>query len=115
MSTSCPYCGGKLVSKGLKEQKLRTLDSAGYETIIYWRRRRYICKDCRHTLMESNPFGPEGLNITFSALYKIVLDLHNIRLSIKEIASRYHVSSTTIERYADSFIQVPRLFLPDNL
>ena len=67
VDTLCPFCGGKT---SIKEYELRSyhhLPFAGIPSVIDWHRRRFICKDCRKTFSESNPFGPEDfLQSSFS-------------------------------------------------
>ena len=111
----CPYCGGKTKSKGLKVRLIRTQDNAGLPTVIHWKQRRYACKDCSRTFMENNVLAPRNMTSTYSLLNQVVMDLRNIRLSLTEIAKRAHLSLSTVELYTDSFLRIPRQYLPHNL
>ena len=112
---TCPYCGGPVVSKGYIHRTYNHLPLGDTPSSIHWKRRRYTCKDCFKTFSEDNPFGPEYFHQTYAVLYKIAADFQNLHLSYKDIDERYNTSVTTVQLYADSFIQVPRLTLPINL
>lgn len=112
---ACPFCGGSTKIKEYKTRTYSNLPIAGKPSVILWKRRRYICKDCTKTFSEENPFGPENLHTTYSLLDGIAKDLKNIHCTYFDIAKKYHVSSNTISLYADCFIRVPRLRLPENL
>lgn len=112
---TCPYCAGPAVSKGYIHRTYNHLPLGDTPSSIHWKRRRYTCKDCFKTFCEDNPFGPEYFHQTYAVLYKIATDFQNLHLSYKDIAERYNTSVTTVQLYADSFIQVPRLTLPTNL
>ena len=59
--TSCPYCGGPVKLKEYSSHTFNHLPIAGHPSVIVWRRRRYVCKDCSRSFSETNPFGPETL------------------------------------------------------
>lgn len=111
----CPFCGGNTKIKEYKTRTYSNLPIVGKQSVIVWKRRRYLCKDCRKTFSENNPFGPENLHSTYSLLDGIAKDLRNIHYTYFDIANKYQISSNTVSLYADSFIRVPRLHLPENL
>lgn len=114
-SPACPFCGSPTKIKGYSMYSYNHLDIAGIPSIIHWRRRRYVCKDCGKTFSETSPFGPDGFHQSYAVLNQIAIELHNIHSTYKDIATRFHVSDTIVQLYADSFIQAPRLTLPENL
>lgn len=111
----CPFCGGKAKSKGYLSRSINHLPLSGTPSVIVWKRRRYTCKDCGKTFAEENPFGPDAFHQSYALLRGVANDLANIHFSLKDIAERNHISTTLVELYCDSFIQVPRLSLPENL
>lgn len=111
----CPYCGGPIKIKEYKVRTYNHLPITATPSVIDWRRRRYMCKDCGKTFSEHNPFGPETFLQTYAVLDCIAKDLHNIHYTYKDIAERYRVSIPLVQLYADSFIVAPRLTLPTNL
>ena len=111
----CPFCGGKVKIKDHSRYKYNHMDIAGIPSVIDWKRTRYICKDCQRTFSETSPFGPEHFHQSYAVLNAIALDLHNYHLSFYDIALRHHVSDTIVQLYADSFIKVPKLTLPENI
>ena len=112
---SCLFCGGVSKSKGYTTRTYNHLPMAGTPSVIIWRRRRYICKDCGKTFTEADLFGPEAFQQTYAVLRSVADDLCNIHNSFKDIAVRHHISETLVELCCDSFVQVPRLSLPENL
>lgn len=113
----CEFCGNsKSISVcNYTDRSYRHLDIFGHPSVIHWHRRRYRCKDCGKTFAESNPFGPETYHVSYAVLNGIVDALRNPHKTYKEIAKDFHVSDTLVQLYADSFIRVPRQYLPENL
>ena len=111
----CPYCGGDTKSKGYTHHTYNHLKMGGAPSYIEWKRRRYLCKDCGKSFVEVNPFGPETFHQTYALLRHVADELANIHNSYKDIALRNNISTTLVELYCDSFVQVPRLTLPENL
>lgn len=69
--TRCPFCGGQTSVKEYKQRTYNHLPFAGIPSIIDWQRRRFVCKDCRKTFSESNPFGPENFLQSYAVLNSI--------------------------------------------
>lgn len=114
-SSTCPFCGGKSVSHGFKKRVYNHLPLFGYPSVIEWNRHRFKCKDCQKTFMEPNPFGPENYHCTYAVLNSVMRDLRNIHYTYKDIAEKHRISEALVRLYADSFIQAPRLTLPESL
>ena len=112
---SCPYCGGKSSGNGTRKRTYNHLPMGGTPSLIIWKRRRYLCNDCGKSFVEDNPFGPEAFQQTYAVLRNVADDLCNIHYSFEDIAKRNRISTTLVELYCDSFVQVPRLSLPENL
>ncbi len=113
--SSCPYCGGPVKLKEYSFHSFNHLPIAGHPSVIVWKRRRYVCKDCRKSFSEQNPFGPEKYRQSYAVLSSIADDLHNVHLSFKDIAQKHRISESLVLLYADSFLQVPRNPLPESL
>lgn len=111
----CPYCDGDTNIKGYSSYSYNHLDMGGIPTVIDWKRRRYICKDCGRTFSEISPFGPENFHQSYAVLREIALNLHRTNETFKSIGEKFHVSSSIVQLYADSFIRAPRMTLPENL
>lgn len=111
----CPYCGGKSVIKGYLTNKIHITDIASFNSLLFFRKRRYICKYCQKTFIEKNPFGPNNTNVSWNTLVSIMNDLSNLSYTYKNIADRHHISITRVQLYADSYLKVPRLPLPASI
>lgn len=90
------------------------LNVAGIPSVIDWTRRRYVCKECGKSFSEPSPFGPENFHQSYAVLNAIALDLHNVRMTYKDIAHKYHISDTIVRMYADSFIRARVLYCLNN-
>lgn len=53
--------------------------------------------------------------MTYSVIDSIARDLKNIHWIYKDISKKNNVSSSTVSLYADYFIRISRLKLPENL
>lgn len=113
--TRCPFCRGQTSVKEYKQRTYNHLPFAGIPSVIDWQRRRFVCKDCRKTFSESNPFGPENFLQSYAVLNSIAKALHNLHATYKDIAEQFRVSVPIVQLYADSFLIAPRFSLPVNL
>lgn len=113
----CDLCGcsDNIVILNYSDRTYHHLDLFGHPSRIHWHRRRFRCKDCGHTYSEPNIFGPETYQMTYAVLDRIVTALRNPRKTFRDVARDYHVSHSLVQIYADSFIRVPRQYLPENL
>ena len=114
-AVECPFCGGRVTTLGYRKRTYNHLPVASYPSVIEWRRRRYICKDCGRSFSEPNPFGPENYHQSYAVLTSILDSLRNNHFSFKDIADRHKVSVSAVQLYADSFLRVPRCPLPVSL
>lgn len=53
--------------------------------------------------------------MAYSVIDSIARDLKNIHWTYKDISKKNNVSSSTVSLYADYFIRIPRLKLPEYL
>jgi Transposase and inactivated derivatives len=112
----CPYCGGILNSDGhARPKKIINSVLVQHKMVVHWSPHRFICKECGRTVTERNPFTYPGFSISFATIRQIMLDLKKSNLTYKDIAERNYVSITTVQHYFDSYINVPRARLPENL
>ena len=77
---TCSCCGGYTKIKDYSSYSYNHLDVAGIPSVIDWKRRRYVCKECGKSFSEPSPFGPENFHQSYAVLNAIALDLHNVRL-----------------------------------
>lgn len=113
--TECPFCGAKAVSHGKHKKIIKHPTVLDFDGNIIWYARRYKCSQCSHTFLEHNPFAFAGLSISLATQRAIMLDLKNPNLTYKDIALRHHVSSTTVQKLFDSWVNIPRLKLPQSI
>ena len=108
----CRYCGGELILHGHKERIINHPTLAGIKTEIRFISKRYICKECKKTFLEDNPFTFSGFNSSYSLLRNVLLKLKDLNYNLKMIAEDLHISETMVNNYLDSYVTVadkPRL------
>ena len=108
----CPYCGGEVVFKEYRINKIHLTDMVSIMTIVNLKKRRYKCKYCHSTFSETSPLGPNNTNVSWLTIKKVLEDLKNPELTYKTIANMNHISPSRVQTYADSYLVVPRLTLP---
>lgn len=111
----CPICGAKAISHGKHKKTIKHPAILDFDGNIIWYARRYKCTQCSHTFLEHNPFAFAGLSISIATQRAIMFDLKNPNLTYKDIAQRHHVSSFTVQKLFDSWVNIPRLKLPQSI
>lgn len=112
---SCPLCGGQMIGHG---HKLRTIHHPvlrDHKGIILYNANRYICKDCKKTTFEKNPFTFEGFNSSFFLLQNAMKLLGNLNYNLQMISDELNISSTQLCKYLDSYVTIPPRPLPECL
>lgn len=112
----CPYCHGSSRIHGYsKPKQINHPVLTARKSIIVYTATRYRCRDCQKTFLEDNPFTFSTFKNSYFAMDQIMKDLRNIRMSYLDIARKNNVSVSTVQRYMDSFLVIPRQTLPVNL
>lgn len=112
---SCPLCGKQMIGHG---HKLRTIHHPAFRDhkgIILYNANRYICKDCRKTTLEKNPFTFEGFNASFFLLQNAMRLLGNLNYNLQMISDELNISTTQLCKYLDSYVTIPPRPLPECL
>lgn len=105
----CPVCG--CFTSTIKDYKLRPIKQKifiNYDSTIYYKARRYRCKDCGKTFVESNPFGATRKKVTQSTILNILNDLKPFNSTFSSVARTYGLSVGTVIDIFDSHVQIPR-------
>ena len=110
----CPYCGGKPVIKDYRKVKILSGDMNHRKTVIYLKKRRYTCKVCHRFFNEELNLGPKNTNVSWSVIKAIMEDLGRLNETYTSIGERHHISASLVQKYADSFLIVPRLHLTES-
>lgn len=112
----CPYCGGRTCSHGHTKPKIINhpflTDRNAY---IEFKANRHICHDCGKTFIESNPFTFDNFKNSIFCLNNIMKQLSNLNYTYKMIADSNNVSITQVQRYMDSYVNIPRIHLPASI
>ncbi|WP_159723300.1 ISL3 family transposase [Enterococcus sp. CSURQ0835] len=114
----CPHCGLTSVNRhSFKKTMIQLLPYQEVPTYLELYKQRFYCKDCHHTFTAETYYVQKHCSIAQSLKFAIAVDLKK-KISMKEIAKRYYVSTKTVERVLDAFFVETRLklnYLPKHL
>lgn len=96
----CPRCNKftSSVHDILKPIRLKYLDIAGYSSVIYLKKRRFICHRCSYKFTEPTDIHNKNYVLSNKLKIKIRKDLLNKNMTIKEIARQNNVSDYTVRK-----------------
>lgn len=102
----CPVCGCE--TNKIHDYRTQIIKDIplGKETLLHLRKRRYVCS-CGKRFFETNSFLPRYYRATSRLVAEIICAFKKV-VSVKEIASRFNVSSTTAMRYFNCFNATPK-------
>ena len=110
----CPICSTETSRiKGYQTKTIRHSILSNTPCIIHYRARRYICPLCGKTFFENNPFTRKGLKLSVATVYNVLTDLKNPALTFSYVASKYHISQSTVANIFDRGVNIPRRPLPE--
>ncbi len=104
---NCPSCH-KVTNKvhDYRTQVIKDLPILGKRTLLFYRKRRYLCPSCHKRFYESNTFLPKYYRCTSRFIKELLYKFSDNR-SITSIAKEYTISPTTAFRFL-SFINYPK-------
>ena len=110
----CPVCSTETSRiKGYQNKIIRHSILNNTPCIIDYRARRYICPLCGKTFFENNPFTNKGSRLSVATVYNVLADLKNPALTFSYVASKYHISQSTLANIFDRGVNIPRRTLPE--
>lgn len=113
---ACPTCGYERVKvKNYVTKHINHSQLSDRACTLEYRARRYICPVCNKSFYEPNPFVFKAMKISIKTVYNILDDLKNFNETFSSVASRYHVSPTTVANIFDAHVDIPRKTLPKRL
>ena len=92
----CLYCGANMIGHGHKLLALRN-----HKGIIRYYANRYICKECRKTILERNPFAFNGFNSSFFLMQNALRLIGNLNYNLTMISDELGISTTQLSKYID--------------
>lgn len=111
----CPLCGQLMIGHGHKQKVIHHPALRDHRGIILYNANRYICKSCRKTTFETNPFSPEGFNSSYFLIQSAMKRLGDLNYNLKMISEDLNISTTQLCKYLDSYITIPPRPLPECL
>lgn len=114
----CEYCGfDSVIRHSYQDSWIQLLPYQEVPTYLHLYKQRFRCTRCRHTFSAKTYYVAENCYISQALKFAIAVDLKK-KISMKDIAQRYFVSTKTVERVLDSFFEEPRKkpnYLPKHL
>lgn len=103
----CEYCGFETVNRhSYKDSWIQLIPYQEVPTYLHLFKQRFYCKQCHHTFSAKTYYVAENCYISQALKFSVAVDLKK-KISMKDIAQRYFVSSKTVERVLDSFYDEP--------
>lgn len=112
----CPYCSGIFHSNGYHRPKyINHPKLTDRKCVIVFKNNRYQCNECLRTFSGKNPFTFSTFKNSYLALNNIMKSLSNLNYTYSMVAQLNHISITQVQRYFDSFVNIPRIHLPESI
>ena len=100
---SCPHCQGKMIKYDFqKNSKIPLLEQAGTPTLLYLKKRRFQCKNCRRVTVTETSIIDKNHQISNLVRQKVA-QLLTEKVSLADITRRLRVSTSTVYRKLDHF------------
>lgn len=113
---SWPYCKGHTHFHGYSAPKtINHPKLSDRKCVIIFKNNRYRCNECLRTFSGKNPFTFANFKNSYLALNNIMKSLSNLNYTYQMVADINHISITQVQRYFDSFVNIPRLPLPESI
>ncbi|MEG0367981.1 MAG: ISL3 family transposase [Coprobacillus sp.] len=111
--TYCPTCGSiRIVSKGHHSKNLVSNPINDLPCSIHTQTKRFECKDCFVSFIDSNPIDYNDTKFTKLAVITILKRLKPYNVTYSQIARDYEVSTQKIVDLFDMFVRIKRKHLP---
>lgn len=114
-SDVCPACDKPGRIHGYNTKKLNHSIFANRKCIIIFKQRRYKCVDCDLTFSESNPFAKRNGKITHETKINVLKDLKRTNVTYSQVAGRYNITATEVQRIFDKHVNIEPHALPEAL
>lgn len=111
---TCPCCHSKTSNiHDYRFQLIKDIPIYYKDTYIYYRKRRYVCKQCGKRFYEKNTFLPKRARKT-NRLSAFIIEQLKEKQSMKDIARISNVSSTTVSNLLP-YLATSASYLPEVL
>jgi len=103
---ACPHCGHiydtKIIKHGFKVTRITLPKVSGFDTYLKLRKQRFFCRHCQRTFILDTPIVKPNCFISRNTKAGIAL-MAKDKISEKDIASGFNVSSATVKRIIDDY------------
>lgn len=105
----CPSCGS--LTHSIKDYKIRTIHQKvflQFNSVIYYKVRRYICNSCGKSFIEKNPFGCGNKRIPPAMIIQVLDALKPFNSTFSSVARNFDVSVSSVIDIFDKHVQMRR-------
>ena len=109
---TCIHCKSKNII--IKEYKVKTINHkhfTGKQCFIKYKKRRYLCRDCKKTFYEHNPFSFANESVSVETVLYVLDELKSTQ-SFKSVALKAGISQKKVVQIFDKYIDIPREPMP---
>lgn len=115
---ACPCCGiinenHIIIRHSLRKTRVQLIPYQEVPTYLELYKQRFFCKACHKTFSAKTDYVEDQCCLSKPLKFAIAIDLKK-KISMKDIAERYYVSTKSVERVLDMFYQSPK-FNPERL
>jgi transposase len=111
----CPVCGKPGKVHGYTKKKLKHSIFANRLCNLVFKQRRYKCLNCDLTFSERNPFALRNEKITHETKINVLKDLKRANVTYNQVAQRYNITPTEVQRIFDKCVDIKPHNLPTTL
>jgi len=111
----CPYCHFSSISHGCVLKRISHPALRNTNGHIKYYANRYLCKSCKRTFFEPNPFAFSEFNSSYLLLDEVMRKLKNLNYTLDMISEELNISTTQINNYLDSYVTIPNRPLPESI
>ena len=112
----CPCCKSQnIVNRGTTTNTLKTVLKGGEPAILKVVKRKFKCIDCNTNFQENDGKISDGHGISKYMKYEILYLLKNKKFSYLDVAIKYNVSPTYVQKIFDEYVEIKRHPLPEVL
>ena len=104
----CPKCG--CLTNGVKDyriQKVKVKIFNDGSTTVFYKSRRYVCKECGKAFKERTTLIGDKKTISQNTAASILEDLKPYNSTFSSVARKYNVSVTSVMNLFDGHVQIP--------
>ncbi len=112
---NCPLCCSTPIIKGYVKKKITHSISTNNPCYIIYKARCFLCKTCKSTYYERNPFALKNNQFSTYTILAVLDSLKDHTVTFKNVSNKYNISLNTAINIFDSYVVAKRQPLPETI